>query len=59
MVPTNDNYVLLNYYQMFVLAQIIDEQIFKPLPSATLLKNIYDYLKNIIRLINTLNIPIL
>lgn len=56
MVPTNDNYVLLNYYQIFLLAQIIDQQIFKSLPS---LKIIYDYFKNISRLINILNIPML
>ena len=54
LVPTKDSFVSLNYYQVFILAQIIEEQIFKTLPS---LKNIYDYFKNIIKLCSNFNLP--
>lgn len=53
-VPSKTNFVVLNYYQVFILAQIIDEQIFKSLPS---LKVIYNYFKDIIKLTVVLNIP--
>ena len=56
LVPTKDSFVSLNYYEVFALAQIIEEQIFKSLPS---LKIIYDYFKNIIKFHSLFNIPVI
>lgn len=57
LVPTIDNNTIeISYGDVFKIAQIIDKQIFISLPS---LKHIFDYFKNIIRLLVKLNIPII
>ena len=55
-VPTRDSFVTLNYYQVFIIARIIEMQIFKSFPS---LKLIYDYFKDIIKFHSLLNIPVI
>lgn len=55
--PTeNDKEISLTYQEVFILATIINDQIFELLPS---LKGIYKYFKDIIRLMLRLNIPII
>jgi hypothetical protein len=56
LVPTKENKeISLNYQEVFILASIINDQIFELLPS---LKGIFQYFKNTIRLMLRLNIPI-
>lgn len=53
--PTKNGYINLNREEIFQIAQIINEQVFILFPS---LKNIYNYLLNIARLMIKLNIPL-
>lgn len=55
LAPGKEGPINLTYLEIFKIAQIIDEQIFLSLPS---LKEIYEYLKNVIKLMLKLNIPI-
>ena len=49
------SYIVLDYLDLFQLAQIVHNEIFKVYPS---LRNIYDYFINMVRLMLNLNIPV-
>jgi DNA-directed RNA polymerase, mitochondrial len=54
LVPGYNGLIEISYQEVYVLAQIINDQIFKLLPS---LQVIYNYLNDIIKITNKLNLP--
>jgi|GEM_PF-1290246 len=56
LVPSVNGFIKLNYREIFTLAEIINAQIFKSLPS---LKALYVYLKEIVNICLKCNIPII
>lgn len=56
LIPTNNNnFVEVSYEDLYILAKLINDQIFKSLPS---LNDVYNYFKEIINLICKINIPV-